>query len=146
MPASSTESSPATLLAIPLTDAPAVRWLHVVIVLALSIQVLVLLPHAPLLAAGSLAMVALTLGSLRRSGQATGVLYLTTEGWCLVDKTGQCWRAPSHAASLVSFACAMRLRRGFRCRWVVVTPGVCGTGPWRALRRAVTLYARRPGV
>ena len=145
MPVSSTESSPARLLVIPLTDAPATRWLHIVIALALFVQVPVLLVSAPRAAAVTLVMAALTLWSLRRTRLATGKLYLTQGGWCLVDDAGACWRAPLHAVSMLPFACAMHLRRGFRRRWVVVTRADVGTGAWRALRRAINLYALRPG-
>lgn len=142
MPTSLTESLPVTRLAIPLTDTPMVRWLHLTVVFALLIQALVLLSFAPLASGVTLGLAALTLSSLRQAGQARGVLYLTEEGWCLVDGAGLCWRAQTQAVSMVSFACAVHLRRGWNSRWVVVTRSALGTGPWRGLRRAVTLYAR----
>lgn len=142
MPVSSTESSPATLLVIRLVDTSPARWLHVVIACPLLLQGVLLLPAAPLAAAVSFVACALVLWSLRQTSMATGELSLTGEGWCLVDDAGVHWRAPVHAVSMVSFACSIKLRRGHRCRWVFVTRSICGTGPWRALRRAVTLYAR----
>lgn len=109
---------------------------------ALVVQCALLLSVAPLAAAATCGASVLALWSLRQASLATGLLTLTEEGWCLVDDAGMRWRAPLPAISMVSFACAIPLRRGYRCRWVLVTRGVCGTGPWRALRRAVTLYAR----
>lgn len=142
MPALSTESSPVTLLAITLADTSPARWLHLAIVCALLVQCALLLSAAPLAAAATFSACLLALWSLRQTSLATGLLTLTEEGWCLVDDKGRCWRAPLHAISMMPFACAIPLRRGYRCRWVLVTRGVCSTGPWRALRRAVTLYAR----
>ena len=142
MPVSSTESSPATLLAIPLADTSLAQWLHKAIVCALILQGVLLSLAAPLAASASFAACVLAVWSLRQTSLATGQLTLTNEGWCLVDNAGVCWRAPVHAVSMVFCACSIPLRRGYRCRWVLVTRGVCGTGPWRSLRRAVTLYAR----
>jgi len=138
----STESSPVTLLAIPLADTGPARWLHLVIVCALLVQCAMLLSVAPFAAAATVTASLLALWSFRQTSLATGLLTLSEEGWCLIDDAGLCWRAPLYAISMVSFACAIPLRRGCRCRWVLVTRGVCGTGPWRSLRRAVTLYAR----
>ncbi len=142
MPALSTGSLPVTRLAIPLTDTPLVRWLHLTVILALLIQALVLLSFAPLASGACLCLIAFALSSLRQAEHTRGVLYLTEEGWCLVDGAGRYWRAQTQAVSMVSYACALHLRRGWSCRWVVVTRSACGTGPWRDLRRAVTLYAR----
>ena len=146
MSVSSDKYSQATPLAIPLTDTSVARGLQIAVILALLIQCVVLLPAAPLAAAVSGFMLLITLGSLRRTEQATGVLYLSEEGWCLVDTKGISWFAQTQAVSMVTFACVVLLRRGYRSRWVVLTRGSCGTGPWRALRRAVTLYARPTGI
>lgn len=146
MSVSSDTYSPATRLAIPLTDTSVARRLQIAIVLALLIQIVVLLPAAPLAAAVSGLMLLITLGSLQRTEQATGVLYLTEEGWCLVDTQGISWHAQTQAISMVTVACVVLLHRGCRTRWVVLTRGSCGTGPWRALRRAVTLHAGSTGV
>ena len=145
MPDSSTISSPATLLVIPLTDARVARWVHGVIAVMLFVQALMMKSAAPA-ACISLLLALLACWSARRAQRATGQLYFTQAGWCLVDEQGVCWRAPAHAAAMPAFAFALHLRRGFRARWVVLTRADCGTGPWRALRRAVTLYGRRPGL
>lgn len=142
MPASSTESLPATLLVIPLADTSPARWLHFLIVFSLILQTVLLLPAEPLAATVTFAASALVLWSLWQTSQAVGKLYLTDDGWCLVDGAGMRWRAPLHAVSMVSFACSISVRNGTCCRWLFVTRGVCGTVQWRALRLAVTLYAR----
>ncbi len=145
MPDSLTISAPATLLAIPLTDARVARRLHGVIAVMLFVQAL-MMKSAPPAACISLLLALLACCAARRAQRATGQLYFTQAGWCLVDKQGVCWRAPAHAAAMPAFAFALHLRRGLRTRWVVLTRADCGTGPWRALRRTVTLYGRRPGL
>ena len=146
MSVSSDTYSPVTRLAMPLTDTSVARRLQIAVTLALLVQVVVLLQAAPLAAAVSGLMLCITLGSLRLTEAATGILYLTDEGWCLVDTRGRSWRAQTQAISMLTVACVIILRRGYRSRWVVMTRASCGTGPWRTLRRAVTLYARPTGV
>lgn len=124
---------------------PAVRWLHRVIASALFIQAVLLGNAAPIAAGTSFVLAVTAFAGSRGANHVPGNLYLTANAWCLVDPAGRHWRAPVHAAALSPFAFSLHLRSGLRSRWVLVTQRDCGTGPWRALRRAVTLYARPVG-